>query len=86
LAAIRATGRTDHALRYVHSLRKCAKDDWTDPAWADGGAVVDLDRRRVLFFGDELMVEMRERRALMSVLAAVWPEYAICWAIDAESA
>ena len=50
--------------------------------WADGGAVVDLDRRRVLFFGDELMVEMAERRAVMRVLAAVWPEYAICWAYD----
>ena len=39
--------------------------------------MVDLDRRRLLFFGDEVMVEMRERRAVMRVLAAVWPEYAI---------
>jgi hypothetical protein len=35
-----------------------------------------------LFFGDELMVEMAERRAVMSALAAVWPDYAICWAYD----
>jgi hypothetical protein len=70
------------ALRYAQSLRRCAKDQWVDPMWADGGAVVDLDRRRVLFFGDELMLEMAERRALMSVLAAVWPDYAICWSYD----
>ena len=70
------------ALRYTQSLRRCAKDEWVDPLWADGGAVVDLDRRRLLFFGDELMVEMPERRALMSVLAAVWPDYTICWAYD----
>lgn len=44
--------------------------------------MVDLDRRRLLFFGDELMVEMAERRALMTVLAAVWPDYAIGWAYD----
>ena len=75
-------GGPDLALRYAQSLRQCAKDEWVDPVWADGGAVVDLDRRRLLFFGDELMVEMRERRALMSVLAAVWPGYAICWAYD----
>jgi hypothetical protein len=75
-------GGPELALRYAQSLRQCAKDQWVDPVWADGGAVVDLDRRRVLFFGDELMVEMRERRALMSVLAAVWPDYAICWAYD----
>ncbi len=70
------------ALRYAQSLRQCAKDEWVGPEWADGGAVVDLDRRRLLFFGDELMVQMQERRAMMNVLAAVWPDYAICWAYD----
>ncbi len=70
------------ALRYTKSLRQCAKDQWVDQLWADGGAVVDLDRRRVLFFGDELMARMQERRALVSVLAAVWPDYAIRWAYD----
>jgi hypothetical protein len=75
-------GGPELALRYAQSLRQCAKDEWVDPIWADGGAVVDLDRRRLLFFGDGLMVEMPERRALMSVLAAVWPDYAICWAYD----
>jgi hypothetical protein len=81
-AARCADRRPDFALRYAQSLRPCAKDEWVDPGWADGGAVVDLDRRRLLFFGDELMVEMPERRAMMSVLAAVWSGYAICWAYD----
>jgi hypothetical protein len=75
-------GGPELALRYAQSLRHCPKGQWVDPLWADGGAVVDLDRRRVLFFGDELMVEMDERRALMSVLAAVWPGYSIGWAYD----
>lgn len=73
-------GGPDLALRYAQSLRRCAQDQWVGPLWADGGAVVDLDRRRVLFFGDELMVGMQERRAVMDVLAAVWSDYAICWA------
>jgi hypothetical protein len=71
-----------YAVRYAQSLRRCAKDEWVDPLWADGGVVVDLDRRRLLFFGDELMVDMPERRAMMTVLAAVWPDYAIGWAYD----
>ncbi|WP_237761634.1 hypothetical protein [Mycobacterium kyorinense] len=75
-------GGPDLALRYAQSLRKCTKIEWADPIWADGGAVVDLDRRRVLFFGDEFMVEMAERRAMMNVLARVWRGYAICWAYD----
>ncbi|MEB3983560.1 hypothetical protein OQ968_20115 [Mycobacterium sp. 663a-19] len=75
-------GGPELALRYIQSLRRCGKDEWTDPLWADGGAVVDLDRRRLLFFGDELMVDMAERRAVMTVLAAIWPAYEIGWAYD----
>ena len=75
-------GGPELALRYAASLRRCEKDEWCDPKWADGGALIDLDRRRVLFFGEPLMVEMNERRALMSVLATVWPGYEICWAYD----
>ena len=75
-------GGPELALRYAHSLRPSAKNQWVDPIWADGGVLVDLDRRRVLFFGDGLMVEMQERRAMISVLSAVWPGYAIGWAYD----
>jgi hypothetical protein len=75
-------GGPELALRYAQSLRPCAKEDWVDPLWADGGAVVDLDRRRLLFFGDELMVGMAERKAVMSVLTALWPDYAVGWAYD----
>ena len=75
-------GGPDLALRYARSLRPCTKSEWVDPAWADGGAVIDLDRRRLLFFGDELMVEMPLRRALLTVLAELWPGYEVGWAYD----
>jgi len=75
-------GGPELALRYAASLRRCEKNEWCDPSWADGGSVVDLDRRRVLFFGEPLMVTMNERRALMDVLAIVWPDYEISWAYD----
>lgn len=70
------------ALRYVDSQRSCSKRDWLDPAWADGGAVIDLDRRRLLFFGDELMIGIPERRAMLQVLDTMWPGYAVRWAYD----
>ncbi|CAN5230388.1 hypothetical protein BH09ACT8_BH09ACT8_56360 [soil metagenome] len=75
-------GGPDSALRYVRSLRHCPKTQWTDPLWADGGALIDLDRRRLLFFGEELMVEMPIRRALMAVLAELWPGFDVGWAYD----
>lgn len=75
-------GGPDLALRYVDSLRACSRSEWVDPLWADGGALIDLDRRRLLFFGDELMDAMEERRAMLRVLGAVWPGYAVGWAYD----
>ena len=74
------------ARRYAASLRRCDKDDWCDPSWADGGAVVDFARRRLLFFGEPLMVTMNERRALMEALAPVWSDYEVCWAYDGTEA
>lgn len=70
------------ALRYVTSLIRDPKTQWLDPAWADGGAVIDLDRRRLLFFGDELMTTMNERRAMLAALAIMWDDYAVGWAYD----
>lgn len=59
---------------------RTGRSEVSDPS--SSGAVVDLDRRRLLFVGDELMVDMAERRAMMCALATVWPDYAIGWAYD----
>lgn len=53
-----------------------------DELWADGGLVLDLVERKLLFFGDELMATMHERRAMFEVLARVWPGYSISWMYD----
>lgn len=70
------------ALRYVAKLRPCAPDDWVDAGWADGGAVIDLDQRRLLFFGDELMTGIPERRAMLKVVDELWPGYEVRYAYD----
>ncbi|GCA98475.1 hypothetical protein NCCNTM_21100 [Mycolicibacterium sp. NCC-Tsukiji] len=71
------------ALQFLESLgRRQSHDTWTDPLWCDGGAVFDFDRRRVVFFGDSLMVEMPFRRTILAALAEVWAGYEICYAYD----
>jgi hypothetical protein len=35
-----------------------------------------------VFFGDELMATMNERRAMFEVLAIMWPGYSISWMYD----
>lgn len=68
------------AVRFISAFRECGPTEWTDPVWADGGAVIDLDERRMLFFGDELMWEMFIRRAVLDVLRLTWPGFVVDWA------
>jgi hypothetical protein len=76
-------GGPDLALQFLESLgRRRSDDSWTDPLWCDGGAVFDFDRRRVVFFGDSLMVEMPLRRTILAALAEVWTGYEIVYAYD----
>jgi hypothetical protein len=58
---------------------------WTDELWADGGLVLDLDKRKLVFFGEELMATMNERRAMFEVLAITWPGYSTSWAYEATA-
>lgn len=75
-------GGPDFAVRYARSMEPRPKTEWVDAGWADGGAVIDMGQRRLLFFGDELMVGIPERRAMLNVLDELWPEYQICYAYD----
>jgi len=72
-----------HAERYVRAQE--SGDFWTDELWADGGLVLDLVARKVLFFGEELMTTMNERRAMFEVLRTIWSGYSISWAYDATA-
>lgn len=69
------------AKRYILALQD--SEFWTHDLWADGGLVLDLVARRLVFFGEELMTTMNERRAMFEVLAMLWPGYSISWAYDA---
>jgi hypothetical protein len=71
------------ATRYI--LAQKTSEFWTDELWADGGLVLDLVERRLLFFGEELMTTMNERRAMFEVLAVLWPGYSITWAYGATA-
>lgn len=65
------------ARRYI--LAQEVTTFWTDELWSDGGLVLDLVERKLLFFGEELMASMNERRAMFDVLAMMWPGYTVSW-------
>jgi hypothetical protein len=69
----------EYAVGYIRAHDE-SEAGWTDPASAAGGVIVDLDRHRLLFFGEELAVTMNERRAMLDVLPHTWPGYEVGWA------
>lgn len=71
------------ATRYI--LAQETSEFWTDELWSDGGLLLDLVEHRLLFFGEELMSSMNERRAMFEVLKAVWPGYSVTWAYGATA-
>src|SRR5262245_36324999 len=55
---------------------------WWDEAFAEGGAVVDRVRRRLLFYGNDLLCELPFRRSAFALLAENWPGWQVDWAWD----
>ncbi|MCV7058763.1 Uncharacterised protein [Mycolicibacterium gilvum] len=71
------------AARYI--LAQETSDFWTDELFSDGGLLLDLVEHRLLFFGEELMTTMNERRAVFEMLKILWPGYSISWAYGATA-
>ncbi|MCZ4149549.1 hypothetical protein BZG21_34615, partial [Escherichia coli] len=54
---------------------------WLEPAWAEGGALMDLDRQVLLWYGGEdVNYEIPLRRHLIRMMKPLWPGWSIEWA------
>ncbi len=57
------------------------RGDWLDEVWCEGGAVIDHDRRVLLWFGGEdVMDDIPRRRALLGLMAPRWAGWEVRWA------
>ncbi len=71
----------DYALGFIRAQRRVTDADWLNDVWAEGGAVMDLDRRVLLWFGGEgVLYEVPLRRAHTRLMAAVWAGWDVRWA------
>lgn len=70
------------ALAFVRAQRSTAEGaDWLDEAWAEGGAVLDPQRRTLLWYGgQDVMHDVPLRRVHLGILAASWDGWAVSWA------
>ncbi|MDZ4236444.1 MAG: hypothetical protein U1C73_22425 [Dietzia sp.] len=78
-------GGPELARRHVATFHRCAEGEWAGVYPPYSGAVIDFDRSRLLFFGDDLMAEMPHRRAMLKILPGVWAGFEVGWAYGGMS-
>ncbi len=60
------------------------RTDWLDEIWCEGAAIIDHDRRVVVWYGGEdIQYDVPSRRAFVALMQRQWPGWEIRWATGA---
>lgn len=69
--------------RFIDAQRLCDPvHEWLDDAWAEGGAVLDLVDRQLVYYGDQLLWNVERKQVFAALLARTWPGWRLRWAYD----
>ncbi|OWR30752.1 hypothetical protein CDO73_09170 [Saccharibacillus sp. O23] len=70
-------------LRFIEMQKRVGPQEWLDDVWAEGGALMDLDRRRLLLFGGEnIKYDILLQRLYLKLTAFTWPGWDVQWAYE----
>jgi hypothetical protein len=69
----------------VDSYTAVDADQWLNTSWAEGGALVDDQRRTLLFFSSdeglhEILYDIRYRRVFVELMQHIWRGWTVRWA------
>jgi hypothetical protein len=71
----------EHAVAFTLQQQAVGEGGWLDDKWAEGGAVIDTDRRFPLFYGGEdILYHLPLRWVYLDLLRRVWKGWEIRWA------
>lgn len=72
-----------YAIRFIELQKRVDESGWLDDKWAEGGAVLDLERRVLLFYGGEdILYDVPLRNGLLRLMMNNWPGWEIRWAYE----
>lgn len=58
------------------------RNDWLDECWGEGGAIIDHDKRTLLWFGGgDILYDVALRRAHIALMQRQWSDWRIEWAL-----
>jgi hypothetical protein len=70
-----------YALDFFDAQEKVGANGWLDDVWAEGGAVLDLDKKHLLWWGGEdILYELPLRRVYLKLQEKVWNGWTVEWA------
>jgi len=72
-----------YALGFIRSQQKLTNEELLDEIWAEGGAVMDCDQKKLLWFGGEdVTSDVPLRRVHQSLMRHLWAGWQIEWAYE----
>lgn len=71
----------DQAIAFFRSHEQQEPDWWLDNIWCEGGAVIDLDKSVLLWFGGEdICYDIPTRRLFLELMQKNWSGFQVLWA------
>ena len=68
---------------FIREHDKSGSEYWLDDVWCEGAVLVDLDNKKLLFFGGEdIMFNIPLRRVYLELLKEIWEGYEVNWAFE----
>ncbi|MEO3944934.1 hypothetical protein [Gorillibacterium sp. CAU 1737] len=72
-----------HATSFIEMQTRVDESGWLDTIWAEGGAILDLDKKKLLFYGGEdILCDIPLRNLYLKLMREVWPGWEIEWAYE----
>ena len=73
----------DESIKFFRDHDKKGDEWWLDTVWCEGGAVIDLDKNILLWFGGEdIIYDISLRKLLLELMQTNWPGFRIVWAFE----
>ncbi|MDJ0840911.1 MAG: hypothetical protein QNK37_30655 [Acidobacteriota bacterium] len=72
----------EHATTFIESQHGVTRDAWLRPSLVTGGALLDLDTRELIFFGNSrnLRCDIPLRRTFFKLMQPHWQNWTLRWA------
>jgi hypothetical protein len=72
---------TQYAIKFIEMQTKVDESGWLDDVWAEGGAILDLDKKKIIFYGgEEIMHDIPLRNLYLKLMRNIWYGWDIQWA------